>query len=448
MLVYLMIFVSVIIAVIFGLYFFSIFIGPRKIEEIAKMIDNGQTAQAIKKLNELLEKDDRNAYAHFLLAKAYRLENNIQYAILEFRQVLKLGSFNDKVNEIEVRTILANIYKDRNATEEAKKEFLILTQIDSTNYKNYFEIGVIFFNASTFEKALAYLKKSIALNKNHDMSFYYMGQTQYRLELHQEAKLSLLEAIKIDHANYRAHYFLGLVLRQLGDYEWALKEFDVAGKSEELKVKCYLAKGTCYIERDQYPKAVLEFEKGLRYARKGSDAELNLRYFMAEAQEKMRDLHSAISNWETIIKYKKNFRDVADKLNKYGELRQDDNVKDFLIAGLAQFEIICRKMVEALGYNIIEIEVTDSEADIIATEPEGRLRNMKKANRLVKIIRSTSFISDTMLRKLNESLKSKNATRIVIITAGEFSQSAIEFANTRPIDLFGKSKLVEILSKL
>ncbi|MBN2403380.1 MAG: tetratricopeptide repeat protein [Spirochaetes bacterium] len=448
MLIYLMIFVSVVFAAIFGLYFFHIFVVPRKIEEIASMIENGQTSQAIKRLNELLEKDDRDSYAHFLLAKAYKMENNMQYAILEFRQVLKLGRFNDKIKEVEVRSILANIYKERNAIEEAKKEFLILTQIDSLNYRHYYEIGMIFFNSGTFEKALSYFKKSIALNNKHDMSHYYYGQTLYRLEMYAEAKQALLEAIKIDHANYKAHYFLGLVLRQLSDYEWALKEFDVASKSDEIKVKCYLAKGTCYIEKDQYPKAVLEFDKGLRYARKGSDAECNLRYFMAEAQEKMRDLHSAIQNWELIYKYKKNFRDVHEKLAKYGELRQDDNVKDFLIAGLAQFEIICRKMVEALGYNIIEIETSDTEVEIIATEPEGRFRNMKRSNRLIMIIRSTGLITDTLLRKLNENLKSKNATRIVIITAGEFSQSAIEFANTRPIDLLGKSKLVEILSKI
>jgi tetratricopeptide (TPR) repeat protein len=448
MLTYLMIFVSVVLAAIFGLYFFNIFVIPRKIEEIAKMIENGQTGPAIKRLNELLEKDDKDSYAHYLLAKAYKMENNMQYAILEFRQVLKLGKFNDKIKEIEVRSILANIYKDRNAVEEAKKEFLILTQIDSLNYRNYYEIGLIFFNSGTFEKALSYFKKSIALNNNHDMSQYYFGQTLYRLEMFAEAKQALLEAIKIDHANYKAHYFLGLVLRQLSDYEWALKEFDVASKSDEIKVKCFLAKGTCYIEKDQFPKAVLEFEKGIRYARKGSDAEFNLRYFMAEAQEKMRDLHSAIQNWEAIYKFKKNFRDVKEKLAKYGELRQDDNVKDFLIAGLAQFEIICRKMVEALGYNIIEIETTETEVEIIATEPEGRFRNMKRSNRLIIIIRNTDLIADTLLRKLNENLKTKNATRIVIITAGEFSQSAIEFANTRPIDLLGKSKLVEILSKI
>jgi tetratricopeptide (TPR) repeat protein len=448
MLTYIMIFTSIILLAIFGLYFFHIFITPRKIEEIAKMIENGQTAQAIKRLNEILEKDDRDSYAHFLLAKAYKIENNMQFAILEFRQVLKLGKFTDKIKEIDVRSILANIYIERNAVEEAKKEFLILTQIDGMNFRNYYELGLIYFNSGTFEKALSYFKKSIALNNKHDMSHYYLGQTLYRLELFLEAKQALLEAIKIEHSNYKAHYFLGLVLRQLSDYEWALKEFDVASKSDEIKVKCFLAKGTCYIEKEQHPKAVLEFEKGLRYARKGSDAEFNLRYFMAEAQEKMRDLHSAIQNWEAIYKFKKNFRDVQEKLSKYGEIRQDDNVKDFLIAGLAQFEIICRKMVEALGYNIIEIETTDTEVEIIATEPEGRFRNMKRSNRLIMIIRNTDLITDALLRKLNENLKTKNATRIVIITAGEFSQSAIEFANTRPIDLLGKSKLVEILSKI
>ncbi len=448
MIIYILVAASAIILVIFGLFLYNLFVMPRKIEEIVKMIDNGQTGLAIKKLNEMLEKDDSDNYAHYLLARAYKIENNIQYAILEFRQVLKLGRYDDRVREADVRTVLANIYKDRNAIEEAKKEFLILTQIDSLNFSHFYELGVIFFNSGQFEKALSNLKKSISLNIKSDMSYYYLGQTYYRLGQHMEAKQALLEAIKIEHANYKAHYFLGLVLRQLSDYEWAMKEFDVAGKSEELRVKCYLAKGTCYIERDQNQKAVLEFDKGLKYARKGSDAELNLRYFMAEAQEKMRDLHSAILNWETIMKYKKNFRDVQEKLNKYSEIRQDDNIKDFLIAGLAQFEVICRKIIDFLGYTIAEIELDEMEVEVLVIEPEGRMRNVRRNNRLIKIFRNTDIITDSALRKLHEKLKGKNAARLQVITAGEFTQTAIDFANQRPIDLYDKNKLIEILSKM
>jgi HJR/Mrr/RecB family endonuclease len=42
-------------------------------------------------------------------------------------------------------------------------------------------------------------------------------------------------------------------------------------------------------------------------------------------------------------------------------------------------------------------------------------------------------------------MKPKNATRAVIITTGDFSQSAIDFSNTRPIELFGKSELIKLL---
>ena len=445
---YVLLFVFGLFATIFALYFFHIFIAPRKIEEIAKMIDAGQAAMAIKKLTELLEKDDRNSYAHYLLAGAYFKEKNTQYAILEYRQVLKLGKFDERVREIDIRFKMADLYKTTNAAEEAKKEYLILTQIDPNNFLSFYELGIIYFESNMFEKAMQYLKKSNTFNKEHDMTLYYLGQTYLRLELYKEAKQTLLDAVKIDHSNYKAHYFLGLVLRQMGDVEWAVKEFDVAGKDEDIKVKCFLAKGTCFSEKQQYPRARQEFEKGLKYARKGSTTELNLRYFLADAQEKMKDLHEAIANWEAIVKVKKDFRDVQQKLKVYEDFKQDDKLKDFLIASLSQFEHTCRKLVEVMDYTIIDVDIGENDVEVLAIEPEGRFRNIRRSNRIIKIIRSTDPITDVMLRKLSESMKRKNANRIIVITTSDFSTAALEFANTRPIDLFGRQKLVELLRKV
>ena len=160
-----------IIATIFALYFFHLFIAPRKIEEIARMIDEGQTALAIKKLTELLEKDDRNPYAHFLLAEAYLKEKNIQYAILEYRQVLKLSKFDDKINEVTIRSRLAKIFHKKNAIEEAKKEYLILTKIDPANFENYYQLGVIYFNAGVMDRSAVFLKKSISNNSKTRIFF-------------------------------------------------------------------------------------------------------------------------------------------------------------------------------------------------------------------------------------------------------------------------------------
>ena len=443
---YIFLFVIFIIVTIFILYILSSYVFPRKIEEIAKLVEAGQTKLAIRKLLEIIEKDDRNSYAHYLLAEAYMKENNIQYAILEYRQVLKLSKFDEKVNEVLIRSKLAKIYIQRKSIDEARKEYLLLTKIDPVNPQHYYELGMIYFNSDQNDKAAPYFKKTIALNNEHAMSYYFLGQIYYRMNIYQDAKQMFIDAIKNDQSNYRAHYFMGLVLRQIGDYEWAIKEFEIAQKEDDIKIKCFLAKGTCFIEKELYPRAIIEFERGLKFAKRGSDTELNLRYFLAEAQEKMRDLHSAIFNWEKIAEVNKGFRDVQDKLKSYSEFRQDDRIKDFMIAGLSQFEHLSRKIVEILGLTILDIDIiSDTDIEIVATETEGKWRNTRKTNRIIRIIRTTDTIGDRMLRDIHESMKPKNATRAIIISTGEYSQQAIDFSNTRPIELMSKTDLIKLL---
>jgi hypothetical protein len=91
--------------------------------------------------------------------------------------------------------------------------------------------------------------------------------------------------------------------------------------------------------------------------------------------------------------------------------------------------------------------VTETEAEIQAVEPEGSF--MKRRTRYIKIVRSTDTITDIQLRRLHEKVKNslKNVS-VLVLSAGDFSQSAIEYSNKWPIDLYGKSKLIEILNKI
>lgn len=442
------IFLSIAVFTVIVLYFVASYVFPRKLEEIAVMIEKGQTKLAIRKLTDVLQKDERNSFAHFLLAEAYMKEGNQQYAVVEYRQVLKMGGFSEKVKEVDIRRKLARIYKAAKKIGEAKNEYLILTKIDPENFENYFSLGEIFYDAGVLDKAQSYLKKSVQMNAKNATAHYLLGQIAYRSNIYPEAKNAFLETIKVDQNNYKAHYFLGLVLRHLGDHEWAIKEFEIAQKSDEIKTKCFLAKGTCYLEKEQYPKAIIEFERGLKFAVRGSDTELNMRYFLADAQEKTRDIHSAIENWEKISEVNKKFRDVEQKLKSYEDFRQDDRIKDFLIASLSNFEFMCRKIVESMGMSIQEVNIiSDTEIEIFATEAEDR-RNTRRIQKLIRIIRTTEPINENPLRRLHEAIKVKNAQRAVFITTGEFAQTAIDFSNTRPIELYDKTKLLSILRSL
>ena len=193
----------------------------------------------------------------------------------------------------------------------------------------------------------------------------------------------------------------------------------------------------------------MEFERGLKFARKGSDTELGLRYYLAECYEKTRDLHSAIYQWEKIVEVKPNFRDVQAKLKNYAEFRQDDRIKDFLISGLSQFEHTCRKIVEAMNFTITDINIiSDTEIEIIATESEGKWRNTRPDEPAHPHLPRHRNHTGEDLRTLHESMKAKNATRIIVISTGDFSQSAVDFANTRPIELYGKNELDQHAEKI
>ena len=446
---YAIIFFFLVIFSIIVFYVLNTVVFPKRIEEIARMIESGQTKLAMKKLQEMIEKDDKNAHAHFLMAEAYHKDGNMNYAIVEYRQVLKLGRFDDMINEVKVRTRLAKLFKERKNFEEAKKEYLILTKIDPANFENYYELGVLFYNLNNMDKATGFFKKSIASNPKHEDSYYHLGQVYYKAASYSDAKQAFINTMKLNPNNYKAHYFLGLVLRQQGDYEWAIKEFETSQKSEELKVKSFLAKGSCYLERGQYPKAAAEFDRGLKFAREGSDTALNLRYFLADCQEKMRDIHSAIHNWEKIVEVKKDFRDVQEKLRQFSEFRQDDRIKDFLIAGLSQFEHLSRKMISAMGYTVTDVDIiSDTEIEMIATEIEGKWRNARQSNRIIRIIRTTDTVQEGLLRRLYQNMKPRNATRIMVITTGDYSPKAMEFAQTRPIETLSKAELVEMLKKV
>jgi tetratricopeptide (TPR) repeat protein len=307
----------------------------------------------------------------------------------------------------------------------------------------------MFYDVNQFDKAMGFLKKSISCNPKAAVSLYCLGEIYYKTSALNEAKTMFSNTVALDGSNYKAHYFLGLILKKQGDIEWAMKEFEVAQKSDDLKVRCFTAKGLIYHETEEYGKAIGEFEQGLKYVRSGTESALNLRYYIADCYERTRDITSAIKNWEIINESNRAYKDVPDKLRQFGEFRQDDRIKDFMIASLPNFENICRKIVSSMNCNIGEVyQAKDSCIDLIANELESNWRSGRQNNKLIKIIRTTDPVQESVLRALLDEMKPRNATRAMIITAGEYSSKAMDFANTRPIDLLGKVELIELLKRV
>jgi len=237
-----------------------------------------------------------------------------------------------------------------------------------------------------------------------------------------------------------------MTLRSFKEHDWAIQEFEIAQKDKELFQKACLARGCSMLERNQIPKAMAEFQKGLAAPQKDTETDLNLRYFLAACAEKTRDLYTAISQWEKIAEVRPSFRDVQDKLKSFAEFRTDDTVKDFMIASPAKFETISRQMIENLGLTIVDLTVdSDTQIEAIGTVTQGKWRNTKKSNQLIRIIRATDAITEENIRDLHENMREKAATRGIMITTGDYSPGAIDFAQSRPINLVEKAQVIQML---
>ncbi len=445
-----------VLAAIIGLVFFSLLgayyvyvsmAGPRRIDEIERLIRQNRTREAVFQLEKLLQKDDRSMRGHYLMARCRHQMKEPAKAILSLRQCLKIAKYTPDLKEASIRVLLAKCFEATGNHTEAKNEYLLLTQLEPDVYEHFYRVGELFFRAGVHPKAMQFLKKAVSLNAKHADSLALLGQCEYQQNNYQEAKTALSQAVQIKPDHTVAHYFLGLALRYLGDAEWAVKEFEKAERDETLREKALLAKGMALIDLEAYPRAIIELERGLKLAKAGSEIMINMNYLLALAAERSRDLGTAIRHWEIVDKLRPNYRDVREKLKQYQEFRTDDSIKDFLIANAEQFEESSRKMLEGMGFSISNLK-RNSDLTIEALVSDGdpnSQRNMRKFYTLIFIQRDMAPVSERQVRDFHEQMREKNASRGIDMTTGDIMPQASNFASTRPIDIYDAAKTAAAL---
>lgn len=440
--------VIILFFVVIGAYYlFTTFSGPRRIEEIEAMVKRGQIPAALFELEKILEKDDRHFKARYLMGQCRHRNGDFGAAVIEYRQAMKIARWTPDITEVTVRRALAESLLEAGKINEAKNEYLVLSQQDSRNFNNFFQLGKLFQQGNVLDKAVGFLKKATELNPRHAESFVVLGQCLYHMKAYQDAKAALVQAVQLKPDLRTANYFLGLTLRFLGDHEWSLKELEKAEKDDDLRVRALMAKGMLLIDMENYTRAITELDRGAKFAKPMTDQWFNMRYLLATAAEKNKDMRVAIDNWEQIENLKPGFRDVREKLKQYGDFRIDDSIKDFMIANNTQFENICRKMLEAMNFTVSTVTLKN-EATVHAIGLDEENRRTGKNRTQFLIIRDMEPLSENRVREFQESMRSNNATRGVIMTTGEISHSAQDFSSSRPIDLLDTPKMVQYLKAI
>ena len=424
----------IILFVIFKNLFFS-----SRIEKVTSMMDQGSYNLAIKELKNIINKNDMDAYAHFLLAECYFKQENYEWAMPEYRTVLKLNLFNSQLNEHQVRARLAAIFLHYNKLEEAQKEFLLMSKLQPNNYINYYNIGKIFQDRGYLDNGYTYYKKALRINPNHTDSLFKAGEISYLQKRYSDAQMDLQTLLRDDPNYSKAHYYLGMIFLMNKNYPHAIGEFEQSSRDPDYKLQSLAQKGRALFESKEVDKAIVELERALRLIKSEDAISLAIRYYLSLCYEESRHLDKAIEQWEKIAKIRPDYQDVSEKLANYDELRTDDKVKDFLIASDGEFVEMCKNAVQFLNMDVLEINVERGvRVDILATESESKWRNTRRMKRFIRIIRTNDTLGDSVVREVLEAMKEMGCNKSMVITSNKFSRQAIDYAETRPIELIDR----------
>ncbi len=432
------------IVVLATFYVMKVLIKPHHLGTIKTLIEEKKYDQAIAGLNQFMKADEKNPMAHLYLAESYYYVGNYEMAMVEFKQVLATGHFSRSATERSIRKRLADIYQKFGQLEEAQKEYVVLSQLEPSNYENLFQIGKIFYERGMKEQALAYLNKVVKLTRNHAPTYFMLGKIFYEMNRSNESLNAFTNCLKLEPRNHEAHYYMGMILKAMNNFGKAVQEFEEAEKikSSTVKVKAIFQKGLCKLEMGDIENATADFERALKYSIEENSTTIAVRYTLGVAYERQRRLLEAVEQWEKVAHSRPNFQDVQLKLSQYEDLRIDDRLKDLMTATPTTFEFICQKIADAYGYEPIESEMLgDDHIQIIGTEKSSRWRNVRGGKVLITISRSNDDVQEDEMAQMVEKMKSIHGIRAIYITTGKFAPKTLRYSENRPIDLHDRQSL-------
>jgi len=197
-------------------------------------LQNGDFSNGIEALNNALKIDPNLPVVYLYRGMAYEQINNIDKAITDYDQSLKLFP-------------------------------------DEWKYLGYYFRGMAYMTKKTHKNALNDLTNAIKLAPaNPDPMFdlklaYYSRGFQYKYEKEYDKALSdYNEVLKIA-PNYGAAYCgRGEIFELKGKYDEAIAEFDKAIKTNNQTSMVFYHRGFCYLQKRDRKKAIADFETVLK----------------------------------------------------------------------------------------------------------------------------------------------------------------------------------------
>ncbi|UTC91410.1 tetratricopeptide repeat protein [Treponema denticola] len=335
-----------------------------------------------------------------------------------------------------------------NRLPEAKKGFLLAETINPKNLDVSYNLGYIYYLEKEYEKAVKFFKRTLILEPNSFLATKYLGYTFKYLHKYAEALPALKKALDFKPDDKEVLFAMGECFYETEATDRCLKILNHLRVDPVFGPQASLYTGMIRAKADQLERAIEDFQIGLKHTGTPLDISNELKYRLAQAYIKTQEIGQALHLLKEIQSISPGYKDAATLIMRYQELNKNKNLQIYLMSGQSEFVALCRKIVARFypkaKVKIVDISVLAAYTDIVAEIDTSRFSDTV----IFRFFRSQGTVGELLLRELHARLKEVKGGTGICMSAGTFTEEAVRFSEGRPLDLYDKTRLSNVLNSL
>ena len=291
---------------------------------------------------------------HAELATGYLSAGNRELAAEEFWKAAELAFFRGDLTR--VRTLLSSLLTAMPGHEAALRRLVDITaqaEDRPAEARARFDLAEVYLAHEEWALARGEYMRSLELDPSNDRARVRVqrldalqngeggapidldsitgpkpaASVRVREETHQETdNLVDLEEIidefkagvsnTISGEDHESHYDLGMAYMEMGLYDEAIGEFQIASRGGPMELKCLEMIALCYLEKNEPASAARELDRALELPGHGPEETISIRYNLGVSNERLGNLDRALQHYEEVYLLNVDFLKVATKVRE------------------------------------------------------------------------------------------------------------------------------------
>jgi tetratricopeptide (TPR) repeat protein len=209
----------------------------------------------VRKLNDKIAADPKNAELYYERAKAYRNDNNSSLALTDIEKAISLDSLNPLYHFSSGEIAFA-----AGKSSRAAESFERAIQLKPNFAEAYQKLGELYLIVKEHNKSIATFNKLIEINSADPLPWFFKAMNQKELKDTAGAIRNLQRAVEIDNDYYDAYMQLGTLFAAQKN-KLALDYYYNAIRLKELSLEALYGRAYMYQQLGKNDEAIKDYKK-------------------------------------------------------------------------------------------------------------------------------------------------------------------------------------------